>query len=1018
LEQQGAPSGRLRRGTSRAGTRRGRQVRRPHDPRSVPVAMRPPVGAPTLTRRTRILLIAAGVLVLLLLTGSRLINFYVDWLWFGEVGYRNVFTTVLFTRIVQFLLGAVLIGGLVALSLWVAYRFRPVFIPVTGPEDPVARYRTIIIQRLRLFAIGIPVGIGLIAGLAAQGEWQTVQQFLNSTAFGVTDPEFGYDVSFYAFELPFYRLVLNWLFVAVAISFVVALVTHYIFGGIRLTGRSGQVSPAARAQLAVLAGVFVLLKAVAYYLDRFELLFSDRSDIFTGATYTDLNAVMPAKLILLFISVICAAAFFTAVFRHNLQLPAIATALLVLSSVLVGAAWPAVLQQFVVAPNANEREAPSIERNIAATRAAFGLTEETVTEVPYDGESEATPTEIRSETATIPNIRLLDPSKLADTFTQLQQRRTFYGFPDKLDIDRYMVNGQLQDHVVAVRELDSSGLAGNQQDWINRRLVYTHGNGLVVAPANRVNAALEDTGGSGGLPLFTSIDLTANRENLPPSMRVEEPRVYYGELIDGYSIVGAEEGAAPREYDSDTERYTYTGQGGVEIGNLFNRAVFSLVYSERNILFNTEINDNSKIMYVRDPRDRVEQVAPWLTPDTDPYPAVVDGRITWIVDGYTTLENYPYSERMSLGEATADALQQVRRLPNDEVSYLRNSVKATVDAYDGTVTLYAFDETDPVLQTWMKAFPDTVQPASEISESLRSHFRYPEDQFKVQRDLLTRYHVDNPAEFFSNVSFWNVPSDPTAAASGGPGGTGAAQPPYYILAGQPAESGESAPTFQLTSALVFQNREFLSAYMSASSNPDTYGQITLLQLPPDTQTLGPQQVQTQFLGSPRVSQELNLLRQNQTNIEYGNLLTLPVAGGLLYVEPVYIERANQESSYPQLARVLVSYNGRVGYDASLAGALDDVFGPGAGAAVPDVPGAPSDPPTDGAAPPPPAGDGAVNPELAAAASEISAALGQLRSAQQSGDFAAQGQALEALDAAVQRFQAAQGSTSAAPASGG
>ncbi|HXV92569.1 MAG TPA: UPF0182 family protein [Pseudonocardia sp.] len=976
--------------------------------------MRPPVGAPTLTRRTRILLIAAGVLVLLLLFGSRLISFYVDWLWFGEVGYRDVFTTVLFTRIVQFLLGAALIGGLVALSLWIAYRFRPVFVPVSGPEDPIARYRTAIIARLKVFAIGIPVAIGVIAGLAAQGNWQIVQQFLNSTSFGVTDPQFGLDVSFYAFELPFYRLLLNWLFVGVAISFVVALVTHYIFGGIRLTGRSGQVSPAARAQLATLAGVFVLLKAVAYWLDRYELLFSTRSDIFTGATYTDLNAVMPAKLIMLFISIICAAAFFTAVFRRNLQLPAIATALLVLSSVLVGAAWPAVLQQFVVAPNANERESVSIERNIAATRQAFGLTQDKVTEVPYAGTSEATPTEVRSDTATIPNIRLLDPAKISDTFTQLQQRRTFYGFPDKLDIDRYEVDGEVQDYVVALRELNSAGLAGNQQDWINQRLVYTHGNGIVVAPANQLNAVLEDAGGQGGLPRFTSIDLTTNMDSLPPSLRVDQPRVYYGELIDGYSIVGAPEGTPPREYDSDTERYTYTGQGGVPIGNIFNRMVFALVYGERNILFNSSINSESKIMYVRDPRDRVEAVAPWLTPDTDPYPAIVDGRITWIVDGYTTLGQYPYAERMSLGDATADALQQVPRLPNEEISYLRNSVKATVDAYDGTVTLYAFDESDPVLQTWMKAFPDTVRPASEISDTLRSHFRYPEDQFKVQRELLTRYHVDNPAEFYGNVSFWNVPSDPTTQAAGG-GGGGAAQPPYYILAGPPGELGQATPTFQLTSALVFQNRQFLSAYMSASSDPETYGEITVLQLPPDTQTLGPQQVQTQFLGSPEVSTELNLLRQNQTTIDYGNLLTLPVAGGLLYVEPVYIERANQESSYPQLARVLVSYNGRIGYSPNVAEALDEVFGAGAGAGATQTPGGeqPAEPPQDGTTPPPATGGGQASPELAAAAADIQSALSRLREAQQSGDFAAQGEALQELDAAAERFQSAQGASGAA-----
>ena len=969
------------------------------------MAMRPPVGAPSLSRRTRILLIAAAVLVVVLLGGSRVVDFYVDFLWFGEVGFRGVLTTVLFTRIVEFIVGGLLMGGAVALTLWIGYRFRPVFVPVTGPEDPIARYRTVIISRLKLFGIGIPVAVGIIAGLAAQGDWQTVQMFLHSTPFNQTDPEFGYDISFYAFELPFLRLLLDWLFVTVAVSFVVAVVTHYVFGGIRLSGRSGQVSAAARAQLAILAGVFVLLKAVAYYLDRFELLFSDRNPNFNGATYTDLNAVMPAKLILLFISIICAAAFFGAVFRRNLQLPTIAVVLLVLSSVLVGAAWPAVLQQFVVAPNANEREAPSIERNITATRAAFGLTDDKVTVQPYSGTSTATSTQIRDDAATVQNIRLLDPSKLAKTFTQLQQRRNFYGFPDKLDIDRYTVGGTKQDYIVAARELDSSALTGNQQDWINRHLVYTHGNGFVAAPANQVNAALEDTGGQGGLPNFTVSD-TTTQGDIP----VTEPRIYYGEKITDYSIVGAGTGDAPREYDTDSAQFTYNGKGGVSIGNIFSRLAFSLYYGERNILFNSSINDNSKIMYNRDPRERVEKAAPWLTVDNDPYPAVVDGRVQWILDGYTTLQNYPYAAQVPLGDTTNDSQLglQGQRLPNETVSYLRNSVKATVDAYDGTVTLYAFDENDPVLKTWMSAFPDTVKPASAITDSLRAHFRYPEDQFKVQRELLTRYHVSNPGEFFSTVSFWDVPSDPTV--QGNTGASQDAQPPYYLLTGLPNQQGAR---FQLTSALVSLRRQFMAAYMTASSEPDDYGKITVLQLPADTQTLGPQQVQAQFLGSPQVSSELNLLRQNQTTIDYGNLLTLPVAGGLLYVEPVYIERAGQDSSYPQLARVLVSFGGRVGYDANLATALDQVFGPGAGAAASGTP------PRGGTTPnrpttPVPTGTGGAATQAAAAA-EISSALTQLKAAQSSGDFAAQGQALAALDAAVKKFQAAQGAATPAPA---
>ncbi|GAY07082.1 UPF0182 family protein [Pseudonocardia sp. N23] len=963
------------------------------------MATRPPAAVPSIPRRPRILLIIAAIVVVLFLGGSRLIDFYVNWLWYGEVGFRSVFSTVLFTRTVQFVLGGLLIGGLVWLSMWLAYRFRPVFVPVSGPEDPIARYRTVIIQRLRIFAIGIPVVVGLIAGLAAQGDWQTVQMFLHSTSFGVTDPQFGKDVSFYTFELPFYRLLLDWVMVGVAISFVAALITHYLFGGIRLAGRSGQISSAARAHLASLAGVFVLLKALAYFFDRYELLFSDRNQQFNGATYTDLNAVMPAKLILLFISLICAIAFFVSIFRRNLQLPAIALVLLVLSSILVGAAWPAILQQFVVGPNANEREAPSISRNIEATRQAFGLTDDKVTVEPYSGTSTATSAAVRSDTSTIPNIRLLDPAKLTKTFTQLQQRRNFYGFPDKLDIDRYDVDNQTQDYVVAARELDSTALVGNQTDWINRHLVYTHGNGFVAAPANKVNAALEDTGGRGGLPEFTVSDTTTKG-----AIDVTQPRIYYGELIKDYSIVGAEPGAAAREYDSDSQQYTYTGKGGVSLGNFFNRLVFAVDNGEIRILFNDSINDASKIIFNRDPLERVKAVAPYLTLDGDPYPAVVDGKIQWIVDGYTTLKQYPYAQQVPLGDATRDSLQAgVQRLPDTDVSYLRNSVKATVDAYDGTVTLYSFDDTDPVLKTWEKVFPGTVQPSSAISPALREHFRYPEDQFKVQRQLLTRYHVTNPGEFFSTVSFWDVPSDPTVQGNTGSGQE--PQPPYYLLAGLPNQNGA---TFQLTSALVSLQRQFLAAYMTASSDPETYGKITVLQLPADTQTLGPQQVQAQFLGSPTVSQELNLLRQNQTTIDYGNLLTLPVAGGLLYVEPVYIERAGQDSSYPQLARVLVSYGGRVGYDANLATALDQVFGAGAGAGV--TQGGQGQPPPDTSttAPPNTGGGGGTNPAASAAAAEISSALNQLKSAQQSGDFAAQGQALAALDAAVKKFQAAQG----------
>ncbi len=838
------------------------------------MASRPPVGVPTLSPRARILITVGAIALVVLIVGSRLVDTYVDWLWFGEVGYRSVFSTVLITRIVQFLVVGVVVGGLLALNIVIAYRTRPVFVPVAGPDDPVARYRTAIVQRLRVVGIGVPALIGLLAGLSALGDWQTVQMFLHGVSFGVTDPQFNNDVSFYAFELPFYRRLLAWSFVAVVLSFLGALITHYLFGGLRLAGRGGQLSGPARVQLGVLAGVFVLLKALAYFLDRYGLLFSNRNPLFTGASYTDLNAVMPAKIILMCIAVICAVAFFVGAMLRNLQLPAIAIALLVLSSILVGAAWPAMLEQFVVRPNANEREAASIERNIAATREAYGITERQVTYSQYSGRSDASPADVGADTATIPNIRLLDPNVLSQTFTQLQQRENFYGFPDKLDVDRYTVGGTKQDYIVAVRELESESLAENQRTWINQHLTFTHGNGFVAAPANTVNPALNDAGsGEGGYPVFTVSDTTAQGD-----IPVQQPRIYFGELIDDYVIVGGNPGAPEREYDSRSENYTYEGKGGVPIGSWASRLLFASYYGERNILFNRAIGTDSKVIYNQHPRERLQKVAPWLTVDGDPYPAVIDGRIQWILDGYTTLDNYPYAQRTVLGAATADSLSGVSRLPNDEISYIRNSVKATVDAYDGTVSLYAMDDSDPVLKTWMNVFPGTVQPSSAIGAELREHFRYPQDLFKVQREMLARYHVDNPAVFFTNDDFWNVPTDPTQNQQG------VDQPPYYVLAGPP--DGQGPAEYQLTSALVSLRRPFLAAYISVGSDPADYGQIRVLELPGESQTLGPEQVQNQFVSSAEVSQELNLLRQSETDVRYGNLLTLPVGGGLLYVEPV------------------------------------------------------------------------------------------------------------------------------------
>ena len=988
----------------------------------------------------------AVVVVLLLLLGPRFIDTYVNWLWFGELGYRSVFTTQLLTRLTIFVVVALFIGAIVFAALALAYRTRPVFVPTAGPDDPVARYRTAVMTKLRLIGIGVPVFIGLLAGLVAQSYWDRVQLFLHGGSFGIQDPQFGIDLGFYAFDLPFYRLVLTYLFVATFLAFVANLLGHYLFGGIRLAGRTGAVSRAARIQLISLVGLFILLKAVAYWFDRYELLSHTRGGKpFTGAGYTDINAVLPAKLILVAIAVICAAAVFSALVLRDLRIPAIGVVLLLLSSLVIGAGWPLVVEQISVRPNAAQKESEYIARSIAATRQAYGLEDDVVTYEDYPGNAAATAAQIAADRATTSNIRVLDPNIVSPAFTQFQQGKNFYYFPEQLAMDRYRDDdGNLRDYVVAARELNPDRLIDNQRDWINRHTVYTHGNGFIASPANTVRGVANDPTQNGGYPEFLSSVVGATGVVSPGPAPLAQPRIYYGPVIANtpadYAIVG--ENGAPREYDYETNvetrNYTYTGEGGVPIGSLFTRSVFAAKYAERNFLFSNVIGENSKILFNRDPADRVKAVAPWLTTDTTVYPAIVNERIVWIVDGYTTLDNYPYSELTSLSSTTVDSQEVAlnRLQPDKQVSYIRNSVKATVDAYDGTVTLYAQDEDDPVLQAWMKVFPDTVQPKSEISEELQDHLRYPEDLFKVQRALLAKYHVDDPITFFSTSDFWDVPLDPNPTAS-------SFQPPYYIVAKDlAAENG--AGSFQLTSALNRFRRDFLAAFMSASSDPETYGKITVLTIP--GQVNGPKLAFNAISTDTAVSQDLGVIGRDNTNrIRWGNLLTLPVGpGGLLYVAPVYASPGNTDaaSTYPRLIRVAMMYNDKIGYGPTVRDALTEIFGPGADAtatgpaateppatgqaaqqpapAQNNLPQAATPPrPQQGDSPPaqqpagtpaaavPPTGPTQLSGGKAAALQDVNTALDAVRNAQRSGDFAQYGEALQRLDDAMNEYQNAE-----------
>nr|WP_259924744.1 UPF0182 family protein [Corynebacterium sp. p3-SID1056] len=981
---------------------------------------------PNAKKSNKTMLTAIVVLGVLFTLVPMLIGLYTDFLWFGEVDFRGVFNRVIIARVVLFIVFALIGGGIAFLAAWLAWRGRPDEMPGADVFSPNAQYRASIQQGIRSLLVAVPLVVAAFAGLAGQRMWRTFLLWFNGSDFGVTDPQYGRDLGFYAFALPGLSVVVSTLGLLLIVAFLIALVAHYLLGGIRIgnkaAGQPGYVSKAARVQLAVTAGVWMLIKAAGYWLDRYFLLYGE-NDIFTGASYTSINAMLPAKIILTVIALIVAAAFFASVVYKDFRIPVLATVLMLVSSLVIGNVWPALLEQFSVKPNRQAKEREYIGRNIESTRFAYGLTDDTVNYEENWGADKVSNNEVADDWSTISNIRLLDPEILSPTFTQNQQLRNFYGFPDQLAMDRYEVEGEMRDFVVAAREMDPNALRENQLDWINRHTVYTHGNGFVAAQANTVDEAAQDAGSTrGGLPIFTVSDLQTNAKATEKKdaeelgIRVDEPRIYYGPVIssakDGldYAIVG-DNGQGPVEYDTDNSTYTYEGKGGVNIGNWINRAAYAVKYQELNMILSDRVGADSKLLYDRDPRERVEKVAPWLTTDSKTYPAVIDGRVKWIVDGYTTLSQLPYSTRNSLQDTTQDALNPdgtTQRLVNNNLGYIRNSVKATVDAYDGTVDLYQFDEEDPVLEAWMGVFPDTVRPHSEISDDLREHLRYPEDLFKVQRELLARYHVDDPGVFFNNDAFWSVPNDPTAAE----GRQELNQPPYYVVAADP-ETNESS--FQLITPYRGLNREFLAAHMSVSSDPENYGKITVRVLPTNTQTQGPKQAQDALMSSDQVARDRTLW-EGSNDLKNGNLLTLPVGGGeILYIEPIYSQRKDQASAFPKLLRVLVFYRGQVGYAPTISQALKQV-GIDSKAAQ-DIElvdeGASESQDNNGADEQPKDGDNEAKAPAPAAPGNkdeamqgINDALRNLESARD-GSFEEYGRALDELDRAVEAYQNAE-----------
>jgi uncharacterized membrane protein (UPF0182 family) len=873
--------------------------------------------------RPRPLILTLVVMALFLIGFSIFANIWTDKLWFSSLGRSDVFNTLLWTKVGLFAVFGVLMALIVGGNLWTAYRLRPAFRANTPDQANLERYREVITPIRKVLLIASSLVFAIFAGATATGQWRTLLLWENSQSFGKTDPYFHKDIGFYVFTLPWLHWMVSFTMTALVIGLIAAVFVHYIYGGIRLQARSGKVTGAAQAHLSVMLGLLVLLKAMDYYLGRFDLT-SAGGGLVTGMTYSREHAVLPSKNILIAIAIICAGLFFANVVRRTWMLPAVGLALFGLSAVLLGILWPTLVQKFQVQPDEPNKEQSYIQSNIEATRAAFGLDGVRVT--PYAALTTLNTAEVK-QSPSIPGIRLLDPSLVRDAFEQLQQQKAYYTVQPVLDVDHYKVGGGERDMVVGAREVDVSGLPDSQKKWANLHTVYTHGYGLIAAYGNQRDQLGNEVTGSqqDGQPVWAEKDLPPT--GVLGSAASYQGRIYYGENSPDYSIVGKVPGTKDVELDvpqgsgasGDAQTYTYKGAGGVPVGSFFNKVLYAVKFGDPNMVLSSRVNSNSKILYDRSPRERVQKVAPWLTVDADALPSIVNGRIVWILDGYTTTDQYPGSQKNSLSDMTSDSISPrpaYATAPTDQINYMRNAVKATVDAYDGTVTLYAWDSTDPILKAWESAFPGVVKPRKDIPPALLEHFRYPEDLYKVQRSLLASYHVTVAKTFYEGTDKWQVPVDPDHTES--------TQPPYRLsVSPGPGE----APVYSLTSVYVPTKKSNLTAFMSVDADAtDTknYGKFQILRLPDSSPLLGPSQISNLFSTDSKVTNLLKPYQNTEAQPVYGNLLTLPVSGGLLYVQPLYTIKNTGSGRYPLLTFVLASYGTGVGIGTTLNGALDNI----------------------------------------------------------------------------------------------
>lgn len=878
---------------------------------------------PTTPRRRGMTLIAIAVgLVYLFLTG--LSTVWTDLLWFESVGFGSVWRLNLAVSVALAAAGALVVFGVIWVNLWLTDRISPriQLLDLGDDEEIVERFREWVEPRLRLVRLGVAAVFAMLLGIGLAAWREEVLLFMNPVSFGEADPQFGADLGFYVFRLPFWELLTSWLFNLGVLTLILVGTVHYLNGGIRIRqGFRLSMRPAAKAHISVIAACLALIRAVGYWIDTRELLYSGTSSFF-GAGYTDINARLPAMQLLAIVSLVAAVLFLWNIRRPDWTLALVSVGAWAFVSVAAGLVYPAIVQRFTVQPNELARESEFIALNIAATRAAYGLDHVEVR--PFEADRNLTRADVDANRLTISNLRLWDPGVLTRTYQNLQEIRAYYRV-DSVDTDRYVINGVPTQVLVSARELDEAS-ESIPTDWQNQMLSYTHGFGVVLSPANIVE--------SDGQPLLMVKDV-------PPvsdvdELELEQSRIYFGESYDPDKPVIVRTGEFPQEVDLPVGQVNnfneYDGEAGVEIGGFLHRLAYALRYRDLNILISSQLRDDSRILPVRNIEAIVERVAPFLRYDADPYPVFMDGRVMWMIDLYTITDKYPYSQPVTMDDTLR--LAQDSGLPRAGFNYIRNSVKASIDAFDGTVKLYVVDPTDPVVSAWRRVYPELFTD-DPVPETLEEHFRYPQDLFKIQSEKYLDYHVVETGDFFRRSDAWSIPRDPSTidrnsgALLWGDGLTADGRTalldrflPNYLLVSLP---GEEDLSYVISQPFTPQNKLNMSSFLVGDATPGRYGRLIDYRLPTGSLVEGTGQVGDRINQDADIAEQLTLWDQEGSDVLFGDMLVVPIEESLLYVMPVYLAAQNG-GGLPEFRRVITVYGDTIRWDSTLDGALAQIFG--------------------------------------------------------------------------------------------